>query len=132
MKPEICKNMQNHIKNFSNIFNLNNSWPFVPFIKQQVCDLYIYLTITRNIAALAEMVACLPLVQQVRGSIPGGVVNFHLEIFNLGARRGGDVPFLIARLYNHRPGLNSKPFRSIYVEKVCNTVDSDSSVGWGR
>ena len=44
-------------------------------------------------------VACLPLVQQVRGSIPGGVVNFHLKIFHLGARRGGDVHFLIARLY---------------------------------
>ena len=48
---------------------------------------------------LAEMVACLSLVQQVRGSIPGGVVNFHLKIFILGARRGGDVHFLIARLY---------------------------------
>ena len=45
------------------------------------------------------MVTCLPLVQQVRGSIPGGIVNFHLKIFNLGARRGGDVHFLIARLY---------------------------------
>ena len=33
------------------------------------------------------------------GSIPGGVVTFHLKIFNLGARRGGDVHFLIARLY---------------------------------
>ena len=41
----------------------------------------------------------LPLVQQVRGSIPGGVVNFHLKIFNLGSRRGGDVHMLIARLY---------------------------------
>ena len=49
--------------------------------------------------ALAQMVVCLPLVQQVWGSIPGGVVNFHLKIFNLGARRGGDVHFLIARLY---------------------------------
>ena len=36
------------------------------------------------LAALAQMVTCLPLVQQVRGSIPGGVVNFHLKIFNLG------------------------------------------------
>ena len=42
------------------------------------------------------MVACLPLVQQVLGSIPGGVVNFNLKIFNLGARRSGDVHFLIA------------------------------------
>ena len=51
------------------------------------------------LAALAQMLACLLLVQQVRRSIPGGVVNFHLKIFNLGARRGGDVHFLIARLY---------------------------------
>ena len=49
--------------------------------------------------ALAQMVACLPLVQQFWGSIPGTVVNFHLKIFNLEARRGGDVHFLIAKLY---------------------------------
>ena len=53
------------------------------------------------------MAACLPLVQQVRGSIPGGVLNFNLKIFNLGARRGGDVHFLIARLYI--TGLDSIP-----------------------
>ena len=53
----------------------------------------------RVLAALAQMVACQPLVQLVQGSIPGGVVNFHLKIFNLEARRGGDVHFLIARLY---------------------------------
>ena len=43
-------------------------------------------TLTRfsGLATLAQMVAFLPLVQQVRGSIPGGVVNFHLKIFNLG------------------------------------------------
>ena len=45
------------------------------------------------------MVACLPLVQRVRDLISGGEVNFYLKIFNLGARRGGDVRFLIARLY---------------------------------
>ena len=33
------------------------------------------------------------------GFDPGRVVNFHLKIFNLGARKGGDVHFLIARLY---------------------------------
>ena len=33
------------------------------------------------------------------GFDPGGAVNFHLKIFNLGARRDGDVHFLIARLY---------------------------------
>ena len=32
------------------------------------------------LAALAQMVARLPLVQQVWGSIPGGAVNFHLKI----------------------------------------------------
>ena len=57
------------------------------------------ISFSSQLAALAQMVACLPLVQQVRGSIPGGVVNFHLKIFNLGVRRGGDVHFLIARLY---------------------------------
>ena len=51
------------------------------------------------LAALAQMVACLPLVQQGRGSIPGGVADFHLKIFNPGARRGGYVHILIARLY---------------------------------
>ena len=57
-------------------------------------------TIFNLLAVLAQVVACLPLVQQIRGSIPGGgVVNFNLKIFNLGARRGGDVHFLIARLY---------------------------------
>ena len=53
---------------------------------------------TRSLTVLAQMVAYLPLVQQVRGSILGGVVNFYLKIFNLGARWGGDVHFLIARL----------------------------------
>ena len=48
---------------------------------------------------LAQMVTYLPLVQRVWGSILGGVVNFNLKIFNLVARRGGDVHFLIARLY---------------------------------
>ena len=69
------------------------------------------------LAALAQMVAYLPLVQQVLGSIPGGVVNFNSKIFNLGARRGGGVHYLI---------------RSMYVEKAYSTVGSDSSVGWGR
>ena len=65
----------------------NISWPPILF------------RIKEKIAALAQMVACLPLVLQVRGSIPGGVVNFNLKIFNLGTRKGGDVHFLIARLY---------------------------------
>ena len=59
--------------------------------------LFNYLYIWIWLAVLAQMVACLLLVQQVRGSIPGGVVNCNLKIFNLGARRGGDIHFLIAR-----------------------------------
>ena len=66
---------------------------------RKYCHVYGFLYCVVQLAALAQMVACLPLVQQVRGSIPGGVVNFHLKIFNLGARRGGDVHVLIARLY---------------------------------
>ena len=53
------------------------------------------------LTALAQMVACLPLIQRVWGSIPGGVVNFHLKIFNLGASRGGDVHFLITSCTSH-------------------------------
>ena len=52
----------------------------------------------KKFAALAQMVAYLPLVQQVRDSILDGVVNFHLKIFNLRARKCGDVHFQIARL----------------------------------
>ena len=55
--------------------------------------------IISKLAMLAQMVACLPLVQQVWSLIPGRVVHFHLKIFNLGARRGGDIHFLITRLY---------------------------------
>ena len=80
-----------------------------------------------TLAALAQMVACLPLVQRVQGLIPRRVVNFHLKIFNLGARRGGDIHstavvscrMRCCRFYtlcywivHHSPGLNSKPFRS--------------------
>ena len=34
-----------------------------------------------------------------QGFDPGGLVNFDLKIFSLGARKYGDVQFLIARLY---------------------------------
>ena len=37
-----------------------------------------------NNIALAQMVACLPLVQQIQGSISGGVVNFYLKITTSG------------------------------------------------
>ena len=57
--------------------------------------IYCFYFRRKKLAALAQMVACLPLVQQVQGSIPGGVVSFNFKIFNLRARRGGDVHFLI-------------------------------------
>ena len=66
----------------------------------QNCENFKCFTLELNrLATLAQMVACLPLIQQVWSWIPGGVVNFHLKIFNLGTRRGGDVHFLISRLY---------------------------------
>ena len=49
-------------------------------------------------AVLAQMVACLPLVQRVRGSIHGEIENYHTKILNLGARSGGDVQHSAARL----------------------------------
>ena len=79
-------------------------WVFVACNGDTFTLFYLYIiiiiiiTIIIMLAALAQMVTCLPLVQQIRGSIPGGVVNFHLKIFNLEARRGGDVHFLIASL----------------------------------
>ena len=60
-----------------------------------------FVNISKLSAALTQMLARLSLVQRVRVSIPGKVVNFHfhLKIFNFGARRQGNVHFLIARLY---------------------------------
>ena len=46
--------------------------------------LILQFTVKVELAALAQMVECLPLVQWVRSSIPGEVVNFQL-ILNLGA-----------------------------------------------
>ena len=37
-------------------------------------------------------------VREGSAQILGGVVNFHLKILNLGARRGGDLQLLIVRL----------------------------------
>ena len=50
-------------------------------------------------AALVQMVACLPLVHSVQGSIPSEVENVLMKILNLGARKGEDVQFLIARWF---------------------------------
>ena len=54
---------------------------------------FVTFILNYTFAALAQIVVCLPLVQQGRGSIPGGVVNFPFEIFNLETRRGGDVTY---------------------------------------
>ena len=82
---------------------------------------------------MAQAVTCLPFVQEVRDSIPGEVENFIMEIVNLGARRSEDVRTTSNCYIVHlRPGLNSKPFRSKYVEKAYCIDDSDSSVGRGR
>ena len=72
---------------------------FISHIIKPILYIDVALCTGASYAALAQMVACLPLVQQVRCSIPGGVVNFHLKILNLVTRRSGDVHFLIARLY---------------------------------
>ena len=50
--------------------------------------LELLVLVCSQLAELAQMVACLPLVQQVRGSIPGRAVNFNLKTFNLRARMG--------------------------------------------
>ena len=67
--------------------------------RQRYVPKFVYSVYIVKLTALAQMVSCLPLVQQVWGSIPGRVVKFNLKIFNLGARRGENLHFLIARLY---------------------------------
>ena len=58
--------------------------------------MYAYIIFARRAGSDGSMSASGPAGP---GFDPGGVVNFNLKIFNLGARRGGDVHFLIARLY---------------------------------
>ena len=58
---------------------------------------------------LAQTVACLIVVQEIRDSVSGEVENFIMKILNFETRRGGNVELLNARLIT---GLNSKPFRS--------------------
>ena len=87
-----CCRDGSEVNDFSTIFSKPSSECYK--VKDFYCSILKHL-----LAALAQMVACLPLVQQVRVSIPGGVVNYNLKILNLGARRDGDVHFLIARLY---------------------------------
>ena len=76
-----------------------------------------------QLAVLAQVVSCLPLVQQVRGSF---------ENFQPQGQEGWRCTLSNRQIVHHKPGLNSKPFRSIYVEKACSTVDSDSSVAQDR
>ena len=67
------------------------------------CLIFLLAIILTMLAALAQMVACQPLIQQVRGSIPDGVVNFKLKIFNLGARKGWR--FILSNRYSVFPFL---------------------------
>ena len=58
--------------------------------------------------------------------------KFSFEYFQPRSQEGWRCTLSNRQIVHHNPGLNSKPFRSIYVEKAYSTVDSDSSVGWGR
>ena len=57
----------------------SHQWTFI-----EMCGITSALHIEIELAALTQLVACLPLVQQFRGSIPGGVVNLHLKISTSG------------------------------------------------
>ena len=69
------------------------------------------------------MVACLSLVQQVLGS------KFHFKIFNLGARRDGDVHFLIARLCITNPSAVCMLRRHIVLLIAIRPSDGDVKFG---
>ena len=68
------------------------------------------------LSALAQMVACLPLFQQVRGFDPRRGSKFSFENFQLRDQEGWRCTLSNRQIVHHRPGLNSKPFRSTYVE----------------
>ena len=90
-----------------------------------------FATLLHVFKSLAQSVVCLPLVQLVRGSMPGEVEDFIGKILNLGARSGGDEQFLIT-IVHLRPELNSKSFRNTYVAKANCTVYGNSFLGLGR
>ena len=91
---------------------LNSNFEFSLFL---CCRIHSTTIIKFELAALAQMVACLHLVQQVRGS------------------EGRRCTLSNRQIVHHNPGLNSKPFRSMQpMLRRHNTVDSDSSIGWGR
>ena len=98
--PRASFNSQLLLSQFLFLFFISSSIILpLPTLSSTTAFFILSVHLTRSILlALAQMVACLPLVQRVRGSIPGEVVNFLLKIFNFGARRGGDVHFLITRL----------------------------------
>ena len=57
--------------------------------------------------------------------------KFSFENFQPRGQVGQRCTFYNCQIVHHMPGLNCKPFRSMYVEKVYSTFDSDSSIGWG-
>ena len=63
---------------------------------------------------------------------PRRVSKFSVEKFQPWGCEGWRFTFSNRQIVHQRPGLNSKPFRSMYVEKAYSTVESDSSVGWGH
>ena len=96
----ICQMLKKHLELNASIFKCfmfekGNKSPELPLFNKLLTNKYF----SDRAAMLAQMVAYLSLVQRVWGSIPGEVIYFRLKIFNCGARNGGDVHFLIARLY---------------------------------
>ena len=58
--------------------------------------------------------------------------KFSFENFQPWGQEGWRCTLSNRQVVLHTPGLNSKPFRSMYVEKAYSTVDSDSSVVQGH
>ena len=71
------------------------------------------------LAALAQMVACLPLIQQVQGSIPGGVVNFNFFLMC-------ELPLILGVGGNLK-----KKARDIYERTPDTDFERDWSIGLG-
>ena len=73
-------------------------------------------------------------LQFIRSGVdPRRVSTFSFENFQVRGWERWRCTLSNRQIVHRRPGLNSKPFRSMYVEKVqSRPVDSDSSVGRGR
>ena len=82
------------------------------------------ISIKFRVAMLAQMVVCLPQVQQVRGSIPGEVENFKPQGWE-----GGEVQILSLDCAP-KAWIKFQTHCSTYVEKAYCTIDNSSSIGW--